>query len=307
MEYKVKEDKKNLIFVSVINPDRNSRKNSLLLAESIRAFAGTFSNNPIWFLFQNTQNSISKEFKKKLDDLSIDCLFFEPIDSKIFLINEIKAGVYAESIAKNFSSLIVWMSTNSIIIQEPKEFLLKNGKNLGYRPVHHILIGSKFEDPIDNFWLDVFDFCKVEEDKIFAMRSHVDGLIIRSYFNAGLLVFRPENKLFEKWYEKLISSFYLPKFQKYFKKDRRYSIFMHQAILTGVILSNYSRDELFEFSSNYNYPIHLIDEDVTKIKPHSMDELITLRHEGLEDYTNWSKHLFIRKNFNEWLHKHIIF
>ncbi|MCJ7638199.1 MAG: hypothetical protein MUO21_11980 [Nitrososphaeraceae archaeon] len=294
-----------LIYVSVVKPNKNSEIDAILLAESIRAFSGKMSSNPIWFLTVDNL-AISEQAKNKFKQLSVELMPFEPVNDDFFFLNEVKAAAKAEYLALQNASLIAWLGSNSIILKEPNEFILKNGKNLGYRPVHHTLIGSKYDKPIDEFWNEIYKFCKVEEAKLFPITTHVDDQIIRPYFNAGLLISRPEKRLFKLWYEKLEEAHQSPTFQKFYEKDQRYIIFLHQAILTGIILANNKIQELVELPSSYNYPIHLFDKDITKTRPSTLEELTTIRHEGFYNKLNWEDNIRAGEFLKKWFKEHIL-
>jgi len=115
------------------------------------------------------------------------------------------------------------------------------------------------------------------------MTAHVDGVRIRPYFNAGLLITRPEKNLLQTWRDTFFRVYETPDFSEFYRQDERYIIFVHQAILTGVILSTLTTDEIQELPPNYNYPLHLYHEDVTDCRPSRLEELVTCRHEGFAE------------------------
>ena len=67
--------------------------------------------------------------------------------------------------------------------------------------------------------------------------------------------------------------------ENFYEKNELYSIFIHQAVLTGVILSSLKRDELHELPFTYNYPLHLYNEVPQDLRPGNIDELVTVRYE----------------------------
>jgi hypothetical protein len=115
------------------------------------------------------------------------------------------------------------------------------------------------------------------------MIAHVDGVKIRPYFNAGLLITRPENGLFRAWYDRFIGVYRTPEFERFYNQDKRYIIFIHQALLAGVILSNLSIDAMEELPLDYNYPLNLYQEDITDHRPSCLEEIITCRYESFDE------------------------
>jgi len=85
--------------------------------------------------------------------------------------------------------------------------LLPEGKIPGYRPVHHLLIGSRFDASPDDFWRFIYENCQVKSDRILPMQPMVQSVQMRAYFNAGLLVVKPERGLLQQWRLDFNSSF----------------------------------------------------------------------------------------------------
>ena len=117
-------------------------------------------------------------------------------------------------------------------------------------------------------------------ERVFAMKPVVEDLLMRPYFNAGILVTRPESGLLRRWYATFLELYQAPAFQAFYQQNPRYTIFMHQAVLAGVVLSQLERGELLELPDTYNYPVHLFASDTTSKRPAGMEALVTFRHEG---------------------------
>ena len=226
------------------------------------------------------------------------------MDSKILrfpLGGDVVAAAQAESKAHNQANLLAWLGTNTVVLQEPKDFILPHDKTLGYRPVHHLLIGSRYDEPLDPFWTLIYRCCKVPENRVFPMTTHVDGTRIRPYFNAGLLVTRPKRNLLQAWRDTFLRVYQTPSLQKYYQKDEQYSVFIHQAVLSGVILSTLRTDEIQELPPTYNYPVHLYEQDVTDHRPSSLEELVTFRHERFYTDPQWINKMPAKKRLKQWI------
>jgi hypothetical protein len=124
--------------------------------------------------------------------------------------------------------------------------------------------------------------------------------------NAGLLVVRPEKNLLRSWRDTFFRQYQTPEFRAFYEQDRRYVIFVHQAILTGVLLSALTRNEMEELPPNYNYPLHLYGEDVTKDRPAALGELVTCRHEGLDAIPEVIDSIPTEASLKQWLTERIL-
>ncbi len=279
----------DMIFTTVVYPQQWSEDNTLLLVESIRKFGGDLSTAPVWCLVPDYGKQPSETFKEKLAALEAELISFD-IDlevARFFFAADIRAAAIAESMAVGKTDLLAWLSSNTIFLKEPADFLLGADKNLGYRPVHHTNVGSLYDTPLDAFWSQVYAYCDVPEERVFPMHTHVDSNVIRPYFNAGIMVVRPDKLLFKAWHDKFFDVYRAPELAELYAKDERHVIFIHQALLSGIILAMFTRDEIQELPGTYNYPLHLYEEDVTAHRPSNLDELVMVRHEGLSKISEW--------------------
>ena len=302
------EKKKKLIISSIVYPRRSSATNTLLLVESIRAFAGSLSRSPIWCLTPEYKEPLSKAFMKRLQPLDVTLIPFE-LDRNVLqfpFTGEAHAASLAESKAVGKADILAWLNPNSVVLQEPRDFLLRDDKILGYRPVHHTLVGSRFDGPLDPFWTLVYRYCGVPGDRVFPMRTHVDDEIIRPYFNAGFLIARPERGLLNAWRDKYLNVYGELPLKKLYRLDNRYRIFVHQAVLSGVIMAALETDEIQELPPMYNYPIHLHGEDVTAHRPSSLEELVTIRHEGFYEDNEWFEKMPAGEPLKRWFAERLL-
>ena len=302
------EKQEKLIFASNIFPSKSSETNALLLAESIRTFAGSLSQAPIQFLINENGDQISTAVRDKLHGLNVNLIPFE-IDLEVAqfpFTSMAVAAALAESTVCGQTYFLVWLSANTVVLQEPKDFLLRDDKSLGYRPVHHTLIGSRYDEPLDAFWTLIYRYCKVPEDRVFPMMTHVDGTKIRPYFNAGCYVTRPEKHLLQNWRDTFLKVYREPSLQELYQQDERYKVFIHQAVLSGVILSTLATDEIQELPPEYNYPLHLHAEDITDHRPSSLEEVVTFRHEGFYEDPEWIKTMPAKEPLRQWMAERLL-
>ena len=296
-----------LVFVTVAYPVQWSESNTLLLVESIRNFGGDLARSPVWCYVPDFGKQPSDQFKRRMLDLHAELIPFE-IDKEIarfFFAADIRAAALAESMATGKIPFLCWLASNTIVLQEPADFILASDKNLGYRPVHHTNVGAIYDDPVDEFWSLVYRSCKVPEHRIFPMKTHVDANVIRPYFNAGVLVTRPDNGLFRKWHDTFFEVYKTPEFAALYERDERYTIFIHQAILSGVILALFGRGEIQELPPAYNYPIHLFDQDSTASRPLSISDLVTVRYEDPAQIPDWMDRIAGGETFRQWFDERV--
>jgi hypothetical protein len=292
-----------LVIATVVYPSQTSEINARFLIESIRTFGGSFSNAIIWCLLPKIGEGVSSSFIDFCKKTGSERLSYEiqPEAARFPLAADIVGAAYAESNALKTFNLLVWLGANTIVFQEPQHFIIPDHACIGYCPVHHTNIGSNFDTALDPFWSEVYRACKVPSDRVFPMNTQVDGKTLRPYFNATSLVVRPERGVFAAWRDVFFATYQQQGFKKFYEQDDKYAIFMHQAILTGIILAVIDLKEMVKLPSAYNYPLHLWQEDVTNARPHRLDELVTARHEVFYRNPNWRETMPEGNDLKDWL------
>jgi len=294
-------------FASMIYPGKSSETQALLLADSIRTFAGTFSHAPIWYFTPERKQKLSGTVKDRLHTLEVSVTPFR-ISSEVLrfpFAGYVFAAALAESMACGRADFLAWLAADTIILREPKDFVLQDDKNLGVRPVHHTLVGSRYDEPLDPFWALIYRYCKVPEDRVYPVTTVIDGTRVRPYFNAGLLVTRPRKHLLKAWRDTFLKAYREPSFQEFYRKDERYAIFVHQAVLAGVVLTTFAADQIHELPPEYNYPLHLYTQDRTERCPLRLEELTTFRYEQFFKDSEWMKKIPAKEPLRRWLAERI--
>jgi hypothetical protein len=216
----------------------------------------------------------------------------------------VTASGIAEGLAQGVASFLVMMAADTLVLQQPTEFLLQAGKSLGGCPVHLKLLGSGFTQPVDEFWGLIYRHCQVDVEKVFAMQTIVDEQAVRAYFNAGLLVVRPERGLLRSWQSTFERLFRLPEFEAYYQQNELCKIFMHQMVLAGSILSRLKPEEFQQFPFEMNYPLHLHTRVAINRRPASLKQLVTCRFEDYGEFfgnPDLNSLIQIEKPLNDWL------
>ncbi len=292
----------NLIFAFMASSGRSERE-AFILAKSIRDFAGKYSENQIWVLEPDNSERIPDETRDELKSLSVRLIPFgvEPSIWKFPFAAKIYASAQAESLAEDQTEFLAWMDTHAIVIKEPEDMLPGTGKYLGYRPVDHTLIGSRLGEPVDEFWDLIYRECGVGEEGLFPMTASVDDFEIRPYFNAGLVVINPAKGIFGEWRENFNRLYGDERFDKFYQKDFRYKIFIHQAVLAGTILAAMKREELVELSYLVNYPLHMHGDYPIERRLEYLNDLISVRYETFFQDTDWQNIIPVREPLKTWL------
>jgi hypothetical protein len=253
----------------------------LVMVESLRTFGGELRNAPVWVYLPDNQREVEKSVETRPIPTKVTLKRSNtPADARQFWFSgKVFAAALAESDAVGRYQLLVWLDPDVLFVKEPRDFLLPDSISLGYRPVMHRLIGSLFSEPPDEFWTRVYDKMGVSSSAIFSMATPVDQVTIRAYFNAGLLIVRPEMEVLRKWPECYAVLYSDAVFLDWCKQDKRKAIFLHQVALAGDILSTLRKTDMVELPATYSYSLFLRDKYPVSQRPASLDDVVLFRHE----------------------------
>ncbi|NPV56945.1 MAG: hypothetical protein HPY76_09805 [Anaerolineae bacterium] len=271
-----------------------------LLAASLGAFGGRYSGAELQAYDPRHQppgdadhtGDISKSIPVQVPPAFRDF----PFAAKVFCAAQAEARAAQAGVP-----LLVWLDGDTLILQPPQLFDLPPGLDLACRPVHHRLIGPAWGQPLDGFWREVYRVCSVPEERLFCMLTHVEEDPILPYFNAGLLVVRPEAGLLRTWAEAFQRHALAAPFQAFYQRDARYRVFIHQALLAGALLNRLRANQIRVLPADYNYPLHLHHQVPPERQPSRLDDLVTARYDGWQPQPGWRASLPAGPALARWL------
>ena len=170
----------------------------------------------------------------------------------------------------------------------------------------HQNIGSLYAEKPDKFWKNLYEKLKISDELLFSMLTIADKKIIRPYFNAGLLILRPEYNILKKWAD-YFRILYNDETIIEICKEQKYNIFLHQAALVGAVLNQLKQDELELLPFSYNYPLFFENFYNSEIRFDSIKDVISIKYEF--DFkqlpTGWDKKLKGSKEIINWIKKNL--
>jgi hypothetical protein len=304
------DDGKHPIVFATFAEDAGSLQNVLLMAESIRTFAGKHKDAPIWAYMPPGLAEEEAQTVQRLEGLGVEARPSKALEDALefYFARKVFASVRAEAHAGEVAEILAWLDEDTIMLQEPAEFILPEDKDLGYRPVMHKNIGNLFAEPVDEYWGRVFELLVVPDSTFFPMVTPADGDTIRPYFNAGCMVVRPARGLLAYWLRCFIRLYRDPVLVEMCNSDIKRRIFLHQAALTGAILTRIDRAEMLEFSPRINYPIFFEQMFGARRTFDDISDVVTFRHESYfrKPAPDWDEKLKGPAEKIAWMRKHLV-
>jgi hypothetical protein len=301
-------DRQPIVFATFAE-DAGSLTNVRLMVESIRTFAGKYKDAEIRLYVSADLAEQGGDALQQLKHLDVETRPSEaPEEGAWFYFSaKVFAAARAEADAREFADVLAWLDGDTIVLQEPDEFILPQGKNLGYRPVMHKNVGMLWTDPIDAFWGRAFELLSVPDASLFPMVTPADGDTLKPYFNAGCMIVRPERGLLAKWADCWTTLYRDSALTEMCAADVKKRIFIHQVALAGAILTHLERDEMLELSPRINYPIFFEQMFGAKRVFDDITDVVTFRHESYfrKPAADWDTRLKGPADRIAWIKEHL--
>jgi hypothetical protein len=294
---------KAIIFAAYAESDEQLQ-HTIYMTESIRQFTGQYTDAITWIYISEEYTNPDTLLLNKLQSFGVEIKTSAiPKESSwLYYAGKVFAAGLAETEADGECDILVWMDEDTIILREPVEFMLPESIDFAYRPVMHNRSGSLYSEPPDKFWGRIYDLLNIKNESLFSMVTPGDQQTIRVYFNAGLLVLRPEKGILRKWADDFKVLYSDSVLTEMCKEDITKRIFLHQTPLVG-LLNTVSKDQMIELPDTYNYPIFFHQQYETIDEFCSIEDVITLRYDVYfrDPDPEWSKKLIGSSAVIEWL------
>lgn len=248
--------KEKIIFGTFIQSDRQI-EHVYYLVESIREFGGSVNNAPVVLYVAAYADMDIGDVRQKFKPLDVKVIPGDAPEEALwfYYAGKVYAAALAEKQIEESAEILVWLDDDTIFLREPSEFLLKPDIAFAYRPVMHNRSGTLYDKPPGPFWNRIYDDLKINRDDLYEMTTPADSQQINAYYNAGLLVVRPEKGILRKWVADFEVLYQDSVLADMCREDVDKRIFLHQTALVGAVLNTLDRNEMIELGDDYNYPL----------------------------------------------------
>jgi hypothetical protein len=217
---------------------------AVLLAESVRAWAGGASEAPIYAVAPRAHKRPERGTVERLEALGVTYVDepLEGLHEDLPTFNKVFVSAWAERALEH--ETLVFVDTDSVFLGEPAE-LLDGDWLAAVRPVDRRIAGSRGKGKNEPFWQRMYQTLGVREEPF--VETAVGGTRIRAYWNSGLVAVRRGAGLFTAWKEGL---------ERLYEADvvyRRMPQFMDQLSLAAVTADVHDRVRILP--PPYNYPL----------------------------------------------------
>jgi len=266
------------------------------LVECIRTWAGPYRENPIYVVV--TDPGYLRDGLAGENVISVPLEVGAPARDFPYAVKALAAAAVEELVAGKVRSL-AWFDPETLLFGPPREMVLSAGFSAAVAPVQFINTGQPPDEPVDAYWDGIYERVGLDPARLYTVETRVDRRRVRAYLNCGMFAVRPDRGLLREWAkvqsELLADHGYL----RAAAADALHRTFLHQAVLTAIVVARLERPEIRFFSNAYNYPLYCHGVDFSPgtgiayrtpadMRPAKLNDLVSAFYEGLfRQHADW--------------------
>jgi hypothetical protein len=145
-------------------------------------------------------------------------------------------------------------------------------------------VGILAGEPLDDYWAAIYRASGLEDTER-TVESFVDGQTLRPYFNTHCFAADPAAGLMTTWlarFETLVAD---RSFQSTACREELHRIFLHQAVLSALLVQALAPEQIRLLPAEYSYPLHLQARIPASRRASTLNELACAVYEEDGDLT----------------------
>lgn len=281
---------------AVLSPEQQACAH--LLVDSLRTFGGPLRDCPVWILEMRPQTAPCGD----LVGPGVDVVRLEVPESlpPYYFTYKVYAWAQVEQWADPSLQSLVWFNPECLVVRPPMHFELARPLAAAFRPVHHRNIGILVTEALDSFWQGIYRAVDLEEAS-YSVESFADAQAIWPYYNTHLFALDPGQGLGRAWLEAFETLVQDEAYQAAACADELHQIFLHQAVLSALLVRQLGPARIRVLPPEYSYPLHLHDQVPPDRQPHSLNRLVCPVYEAGFRYPEALGGLPVEEPLASWL------
>lgn len=271
------------------------------MIKSIRDNAGEYKNCKIYVLLSdsggvpgnsltgNNVGLVKLEIEKSILDF--------PLAVKAYAASKV------EQIVRNEVRTLIWLDPGVIVLNTLESLDLKGDFDVALRPVSLVNnIGLAPGTEPNDYWTPIYKVNKLNHKTVQTIETVVDGVKIQPYFNCEVYSVNPKLGLCNEWAKQLTTLLQDESYQKNTCTTFQRRLFLHQAVLSGVVTSKVKNNRIKTIPLTSSYPFNQHNQLAEGKKASTLNELSSV----IFDYAwsripTWMNKLTINDPLKSWL------
>jgi glyoxylase-like metal-dependent hydrolase (beta-lactamase superfamily II) len=243
-----------------------------LLVTSIRRFGGEYANVPIFV----TVEDLGATPCRGLQALGATVLALEgdAAGRRYLFGQKVYAAAQVERLVETTAHTLVWFDPETIVLGPPADLDLGGTRAAALRPVYLTnKVALTPDQPADAFWKPILDLTGLTVESLPVVDSVVHREKMRAYFNCGIIAYRPSVGICREWARLFTLLVNDSAFQKAACGDAPHRIFLHQAVVSAVIVARTKPSDWRWLPEKCGYPLNLHDQMPQERKAARLNDL----------------------------------
>ncbi len=167
---------------------------------------------------------------------------------------------------------LIFIDTAILVLKPQPELLLRKGEAAAVRPVHLANLGLA-QTAQNEYWARIHALAGLHRESAPLVTSMVDARRIPAYFNAQIVSVRSDAGVLREWARVFDSLVGDEEYQRRACGDDAHRIYLHQAVLSKVLVARAGGGRIRLLPATYAYPLSLHARVPARSRPRSYDDL----------------------------------
>ena len=292
--------KKNIAIMTYVSDSEQERSVTALI-KSIRELSDDYWNCNIYVVLGDPANfpcASIKEENVELLPLDMEKSFLDyPLTFKAF------AAAQVEKIVGDEIETLIWFDPGVIVLNSLDALDLEHKYDAAIRPVtlsNNISIPPGIEP--NDYWKPIYKICGIDYRELPALKTIVDNIEIQPYYNCEVYAIKPKLGICEEWAKNLTVFLEDAEYQKNVCTTFLKKLFLHQAILSGIISSKINPERIKSLPITSGYPFNQHEKLPADKKISSLNECsVVIFDYAWDRIPTWMNNIKINEPLKQWL------
>ncbi len=276
------------------------------MVQSLRAFGGALTSAPVWLM--HTDEAASAVSREGWMGLGVEPALVPRCREigRIVLGEKVAAAAEAERRADaEGAEVLAWLDAEVLVASPPELIALAPDCDAALRPVHHLNVGLRTDEPIDAYWQTVYRHAG-QRAAAAVLHSLVEDEPIRAYFNTHIFALRPSLGICREWLRLMTAPLADGRPVDADCPDGRHRVFLHQAVLSALLVERIPWERIRLLPAAYSYPYNLHAQIPPPRRAQSLSDLACVVCEGREMVADHMTDIRVEGPIADWLAAHPI-
>jgi lipopolysaccharide biosynthesis glycosyltransferase len=284
---------------------------ALVLAESIRTFAGSVRDCPVYAVHPAHKPLPGIDTITALTKLNV--IFISHDLNHSFrgdhpgdrIANKTFASAFLEEHLEGASTTLLFLDTDTLVLNDLHELILDEKADCAVKPVDVKNIGILWGDEPDYFWRAIYDMADTTgRRRAFKVETTVDNRPISSYFNSGVIAVDPQKNILRYWAARTEE---MARRSDFFSGLTPAQLFhRNQALFAACLTARIDEERIDILPARFNYPFHLHSQIQLSNRIEQLDLINILHYHDHFEKDAWRNDISISVDLTEWIITHVL-